>query len=46
MTIIGVIEIGLCIIAQDLIDRKHTQRDINNYIKEFKFVEKNGKNNT
>ena len=37
ISIIEVIELGLNIIAQDLIFKKHTQEEIDNYINRFKF---------
>jgi hypothetical protein len=38
ITLIEAIELGLNILAQDLIKKKHTQREIDNYINQFKFV--------
>ncbi len=32
------IELGLNILAQDLIFKEHTKKDINNFINQFKFV--------
>jgi hypothetical protein len=37
ISITEVIELGLNIIAQDLIFKKHTQEEIDNYINRFKF---------
>jgi len=37
--IVEVIELGLNMLAQDLVFKKHTEKDINNYINKFKFQE-------
>ena len=39
MTIIEAIEIVVNLIAQDLIFESHTEKDIENYIKQFHFEE-------
>lgn len=40
ITIVNGIETGLNIIAQDLVWKKHTQNDIDDFIKQFKFEDK------
>lgn len=37
INITKIIELGINLLAQDLIWKKHTQKDIRNYIGEFKF---------
>ena len=37
MTIVDAIELGLNIIAQDLVFKEHTEKDIINFINRFKF---------
>jgi len=39
-TLIDGIETGLNIIAQDLLWKRHTQKDIDDFINRFKFVKK------
>ena len=36
--IIEGIELGLNLLAQDLVFKKHTKKDIDNYINKFKFM--------
>lgn len=40
VSIINTIELGLNILAQDLIFKKHTEEDINHYVNRFKFARK------